>query len=396
MAKSEFEFGDQDYGSCIGWDPNEEDRKENEERLAKAKKKYPVAHRETPNMLFIKPMSEFVDDCQYAGELEEMFGPLWLENEVAVMYGTPGTGKSVLAMQIAESIARGARITPFDRAKRRKKLMPKRVLYLDFELTREQIALRYSVRNGDKLSAPYRFSDELFRTELFWNGFVDDGYEDFTDMIFDNIRMLVEDNGIQVVIIDNISCLSRKSTSNPAVAASVMDRLQQLKREMFLSILVVAHTPKHRDTKPLKEMDIQGSIDLVKFADSMFVLGKSRVGSNYFYLKHIKSRSGVKFGGNDEVAVFQIGKTDIAARFGQEGSGMANFLSAEFVAYESELDHVAFVFTPQRNQTSWQRNSRRVEKVKKMARNGMTVGFISKALGLSHSSVHNVLKVSEV
>ncbi|HMT09318.1 MAG TPA: AAA family ATPase [Pyrinomonadaceae bacterium] len=392
MAKSEFEFGDQDYGSAFGWDPGEEDRKEREKILEKAKKKDPAAHRVIPSMLYLKSMSEFVEDCQYAGELEQMFGPLWLENEVAVMYGTPGTGKSVLAMQIAESIARGTRISPFDTVKRRKKLRPKRVLYLDFELTREQIALRYSVHNGTKLVEPYKFADELFRTEMYWNGYIDDGYEDFTDMLFDNIRLLIEENGIQVLIIDNISYLSRKSTSNPAVAAKVMGRLQQLRREKFVSILVIAHTPKHPDTKPLKEMDIQGSIDLVKFADSMFVLGKSRVGANYFYLKHIKSRSGVKFGENDEVAVFQIAKRDVAATFGLESKGTANFLSAKFVAYEAETDHVSFVFTPQRQSNSWRRNARRVEKARAMARNGMGVVLIAKALRTSQSSVHSMLK----
>src|SRR5881628_574745 len=42
-----------------------------------------------------------------------LFGELWMEGDIAVLAGEPGVGKSVLAMQIAESIARGRAIEPF-------------------------------------------------------------------------------------------------------------------------------------------------------------------------------------------------------------------------------------------------------------------------------------------
>ncbi|HTH36388.1 MAG TPA: AAA family ATPase, partial [Pyrinomonadaceae bacterium] len=38
---------------------------------------------------------------------EELFGPLWRVGEVALLFGPRGVGKSTLAVQIAESIARG-------------------------------------------------------------------------------------------------------------------------------------------------------------------------------------------------------------------------------------------------------------------------------------------------
>ena len=37
----------------------------------------------------------------------ELFGPLWREGELAVLFGESGAGKSILDVQIAESIARG-------------------------------------------------------------------------------------------------------------------------------------------------------------------------------------------------------------------------------------------------------------------------------------------------
>src|SRR6476619_4312838 len=59
-----------------------------------------------------------------------LFGEFWLEGELAIMFADTGQGKSILAVQIAESLAAGRSIEPL-----RCTAAAQKVLYFDFELT---------------------------------------------------------------------------------------------------------------------------------------------------------------------------------------------------------------------------------------------------------------------
>jgi len=67
---------------------------------------------------------------------------------------------------------------------------------------------------------------------------------------------------------------------------------------------VLAHTPKRRQWEPLSELDLQGSINLGNFADSIFAIGRSRVAPDLRYLKQIKVRTGRPEYGADRVPDF--------------------------------------------------------------------------------------------
>src|SRR6187401_2800167 len=72
----------------------------------------------TDTMLLTRPANEWHlpvrDRKAYS---EELFGPLWRVGEVALLSGPRGVGKSILAVQIAESIARGRPVLPMPRGK---------------------------------------------------------------------------------------------------------------------------------------------------------------------------------------------------------------------------------------------------------------------------------------
>lgn len=344
MENSEFEQGDQDYGSALGWDPNARKR---EDMLAEARKKDPRAFAETPNILFVERASDIVNNSRRMTVSQELFGPFWREGEIAVMYGMPGAGKSMLGIQIAEHLARGTKMPPF-RPDRRYKRVPRRVLFIDFEATHQQFIERYSVSDGKALSHFYSFSKDLFRSYAVWDHSVADGFSNFADMVIENISALVLELGLDAVIIDNITHLARGSTAHPQRAFDLMGRLQQLRDESWISILLIAHTPKHDGTRPLSDIDLQGSIDLAKIADSMFAVGKSRVGNDHCYLKHVKSRSGFYSEMPDQVAVFRIGKMDLASSMlsGKPSEKpVLNFLGLQFIGFQAEIDHVSYKFT---------------------------------------------------
>src|SRR5687767_9730595 len=56
------------------------------------------------------------NDCvivDSAGPAEMVFDEFWRRGEVALMFGASGAGKSLLAMQAAEAIARGCDVAGF-------------------------------------------------------------------------------------------------------------------------------------------------------------------------------------------------------------------------------------------------------------------------------------------
>jgi hypothetical protein len=71
---------------------------------------------------------------------------LWHQNEVAILFAPSGVGKSILAMQIADSVSRGRHIL-YDDAGEPKlycQTAAQKVLYIDCELSEKQFENRYS------------------------------------------------------------------------------------------------------------------------------------------------------------------------------------------------------------------------------------------------------------
>ena len=61
-------------------------------------------------------------------DTQPLYKELWYENEICVLFAESNVGKSILAMQIGEHIARNG----------------KNVVYLDYELSIKQFYKRYS------------------------------------------------------------------------------------------------------------------------------------------------------------------------------------------------------------------------------------------------------------
>src|SRR6476620_6022909 len=89
------------------------------------------------NSLFnIKPVNDWIAASKKKPAPRYRFGEFWLEGELSILFADTGKGKSVLAVQIAESIARGVPIKPLKLTSK-----PQKVLYLDFELSDKQFEM---------------------------------------------------------------------------------------------------------------------------------------------------------------------------------------------------------------------------------------------------------------
>lgn len=407
-----------------GWDPRDEVR---EKIVAESKKKYPHLYQELPQMFWVSKAGEFLDVGVRNGPMKQLFGPFWLEEEVAVLYAPPGHGKSALAVQLAECLARGVVPEPFGEkvtklqstgvpeSERVPELQstgvpdnsgtqvlrnsgttrPRRVLYLDFEFTRAQFAHRYTTLVDGEFTNKYEFSPNFGHAHYYWNGELVKGYEDFTDMLFAVIDVMVDAGDVTALIVDNISFLTQSSTANSVVAFRLMNRLQELKKLKNISVLVLAHTPKHAEHVPLSANDLQGSIDLAKVADSMFVMGRSGRDPALRYLKHVKSRSAELVHGDENVVMYRMAKFDLGKRLGCDPNAVRadNFLGLDFVGYDDERHHLSErpPLMPRKavlRTRGPRKNMIMVDYARKLAGNGMSAGEIAKRLGISRASAH--------
>src|SRR5258706_11607836 len=101
-----------------------------------------------------QPLNDWIIEQKAIAVPAMLFGEFWLEGEMAMLFANAGQGKSVLAMQIAEAIARGKPVGPLSMTAGKRK-----VLYVDLEMNVSQLAMRYTVDadGGRKLKKHHRF-----------------------------------------------------------------------------------------------------------------------------------------------------------------------------------------------------------------------------------------------
>ena len=215
-----------------------------------------------------------------------LYPPFWNEGEIACLFADSNVGKSILAVQIADHIALNFRRV---------------VHYYDFELTKKQFQMRYTV---EQTSKSYIFSPYLRRPVVAVEGDIA-GNE---DSLMNAIEQAAVSDQCSVIIIDNLTCLCNNSESGDT-AGRFMARLMELKKRLGLSVLVIAHTPKRDLTQPISQNDLAGSKRLFNFFDSVFAMGKS-AHDNTRYIKQIKTRMGILEHGIDNVLTGQVVQYD--------------------------------------------------------------------------------------
>jgi len=123
-------------------------------------------------------------------------------------------------------------------------------------------------------------------------------------------------------MIDNITFLCQYTTQNTDSALHLMRQLNKLKRELAISILVLAHTPKISQSEPITINHLAGSKHLSNFADSVSAIGKSTWSPNVRYWKQVKpSRSAELIYDTSNVITCELDKKD------------SRFLTYNFIVY---------------------------------------------------------------
>ena len=279
---------------------------------------------------------------------EKLFREFWYQNEINILFAESNLGKSILGMQIAQTIAQ-----------------TQKVMYLDYELSERQFLSRYT---NEQTNSQFCFSDNLYRPSLRVEQVLDD--KEMEKHLFKLIKEAILEQGIKVFIVDNITYLCG-SLENGKEASRIMRKLCELKQVYGVSVMVIAHTHKRIPTNPITKDDLAGSKKLMNFCDSAFAIGQSAQDSKLLYLKQIKVREGEFIYGGDNVLLCCIDKENNFPRFVEVGvENEEKLLRKSKLEDKQTMKTQAYI----------------------MHDEGMSNRRIAKELGISEGSVRNWLK----
>lgn len=293
----------------------------------------------------IKTANDWVEEALNSPDPKMYFHDLIVQFENTVIFASSNVGKSILAVQIAEAIAR-----------------VEKIMYIDLELSTKQFQMRYSDSSTGEIHIfPSNFTRAEIDPEMIAG-------TDLEQEILDSIEEAAK-QGTKFFIIDNITFICNDSEKG-ATAGSFMMKLIRLKKKYFLTTIVIAHTPKRRGWEPITQNDLAGSAKLINFFDAGIALARSAKDNNLRYLKQVKVRTGEYQYDAENVMVLDMVKCD-------------GFLKFEIQGYDKEENHL-------KNREGADDYEEIIE-ILKLQRDGKTIREIAELLDMAKSTVQRRL-----
>lgn len=294
----------------------------------------------TIGILKVAKANNVVEAVSELPDLSPLYDQLWYEEEVSCLYASTNLGKSILAVQIANEIAK-----------------TRTVLYVDCELSDRQFSHRYSSDHNR-----FIFEERLHRATIDISG----AAEMDEEQLISSIHMAAVEIGAKVLVIDNLSWLSM-SSEKAADATKLMRRLIGLRNMYKYSILIIAHTPKVSKGEFLTDNQLAGSKSLMNFMDSAFCIGINAKEKNGRYIKQTKVRASEYKYDENSVLVCRIIKDPMGAlRFESVGTAPERDMKSN---YENEL-----------------KQQEKFERARELYQQGQTIREIETTLEVRHGT----------
>ena len=153
-------------------------------------------------------------------------------------------------------------------------------------------------------------------------------------------------------------------------AGNFMKQLVRLKKRYNLTTIVIAHTPKRRNWKPITQNDLAGSAKLINFFDAGIALARSAHDNNLRYLKQVKVRTGEFQFDSENVLVMEVNKDD-------------GYLKFDVMGCAREDEHL--------NKLDGDEVANEIMELLMMQRNGMSIRQIAEEKCMSKSTVQRRL-----
>ena len=269
-----------------------EETKANKEKKSNKNKKLQKPKR---SLLKAEPINEGLKKSYDKPNPRKLFGQLWWEKELVICFASTNVGKTLLAMQIAESLATGAQVFKDDDNPCKNETEAMKVLYVDAELTYKQIENRYK---NYATKENYELSSNIIRAEINRDFLWQKG-DNMEELIKEDIKNLIEEHKPEALIVDNLKML-RKGTEKSHEALPMMFELNNLKGKYNISILVLGHTPKIDVLSPIQINHLSGSSDIANASDGIFAIAKTKEDNATRYIKELKQRNvQFKFGSSN-------------------------------------------------------------------------------------------------
>jgi len=276
-----------------------------------------LSSNEPDNFFIVQTANRWLEQAKLRPIPKMLFDVFWHEGELCILFADTNLGKSILAVQIGDSISRGEPIKMM-----RMQAKKQSVLYFDFELSDKQYEARYS----RDYTEHYEFASSFYRSEINMDAELPGRFESNEAFLNYSLEKSIQETGAKVVIVDNITYL-KEENERARNALPLMKHLKKLKNTYGLSILALAHTPKRNHAIPLNKNDLQGSKMLINFCDSSFVIGESQKENGLRYLKQIKARNTEILFDSEYVIECEIDKPK-------------NFLRFQVLGYGEERNHL--------------------------------------------------------
>lgn len=314
---------------------------------------------ENKGLFIMKSANEWINEAKNKPTPKMLFGELWFEGEFCILFASSNLGKSILAVQIANSISKGESMLCFS-----SEVAQQPVLYFDFELSEKQFQNRYS---EDYLN-DYQFDSGFRRIQMNPDAEIPSEI-DYETFLSQSLEKAIIDAGAKVLIIDNLTYM-KNGTETAKEALPLMKSLKALKTKHNLSILALAHTPKRDFSKALTLNDLQGSSMIGNFIDSCFAIGKSAT-DDLRYIKQLKQRACEHIYHSENVIVCEISKP-------------SNFVQFEFVDYGDEQDYLQTLDKKDKENL--------IQEAKQLKEEGKSLREIGRILGTSKTNVERWVK----
>lgn len=313
----------------------------------------------TNGLFIVRKGSERLEAAKNQPIPRLLFDEFWAEGEVCILFGNNGSGKSILAVQIGLSIAEGSPIQGLKFEASRQS-----VLYCDFENSDKT----YESRLSENYDNHYQLADIFYTLEMNIDADLPEG--DFDEFLLTQLEKEIQKHKFKVIIVDNITYI-KNETEQAKDALPLMKKLRAMTKKLGLSLLVIAHTPKRDESKPITKNDLAGSKQLSNFAESMFALGSSHQEAGLRYLKQVKARNREEKYTSENILLCQIVKP-------------ANVLMFEFLDRANEQAHLKTLAPSQRDEL--------IIRAKDLQKEGKTQREIAEILDIGLGTVNKYLK----
>jgi RecA-family ATPase len=312
----------------------------------------------------VKPMNDWIKESINTKVPSKLCGELWYESEIAILFASSFVGKTIFSYQAGDAISKGTACLIGLGLEDFFPTTPKKILYMDLELSAKQIEKRYS----NDYTNHYQWSPNFYRLEMNPDSEIPTK-GNYDEYIMQQIEATLIKVGANILIVDNITYF-RDDQEQAKDALRMMKQLKKLRTKLSLSILILAHTPKRDNTRPISRNDLAGSSMILNYVDSSFTIGESKTGTSTRYIKQIKpSRFSKTTYDANNVITCEIKNPDNFTRFEYSFHG------------GSEGYHLEAKDKEYRN-----------GKIKDMTKQGASLRDIAESVNLSHTMVAKIQK----